>query len=179
MAKIRLYDGSLIDPFNFTREDIKPEVLIHQLCLINRFHGATKYPYSVGQHTINLYYLVPPHLKSAALVHDMQEALFNDLAAPVKYECPTYVEAEAAAGRQIAKMFEIYQPTLDELTPYDKSIYVNERNALFNHVGETGMGDDKEALWVPPGLNNLFDERPWRAIKAEFLEIWNAEFNNG
>lgn len=178
MSKIRLYDGSLIDPFNFSKADIKPEVLIHQLCLINRFHGATKYPYSVAQHSLNLYYLVPPHLKAAALIHDLQEALFNDLAAPVKYECPSYVVAEAEAGRQLAKIFEIYEPTLEELKPYDKSIYVNERDALFYNIDETGMGDEREPLWVPPGLDTLFEERSWRAVKEEFLEVFRAEFCN-
>jgi len=174
MAKIRVYDGRLIDPFNIQGVDIVPETFIHQLCLINRFHGATKYPYSVGQHSINLYYLVPTHLKKAALIHDWSEAPFNDLASPVKYECPSYVRAEKEAGKRIASFFGISEALLQDLSPYDKSIYVNERNALFNEIGEEGMGDDR--LPLPNEHLGLFGERDWRSVREEFTRIFKKEF---
>lgn len=170
MAKIRMYSGDLVDPFNLKEEDIIPEVFIHQLALLNRFHGATKYPYSVLQHSLNLYYLVPKHLQPAALVHDFEEALFNDLASPVKYECPTYVQHITAAGKVIQQKFGLTPEIMQELKEYDSRIYKNERDALFNRVAGEGMGDDRPPLPVPPGLQGLFLEADWRAVKQQFLE---------
>jgi len=176
VAKIRMFNGKLVDPFDLQEEDIDPTVFAHHLCLINRFHGGTKYPYSVGQHSRNLYYLVPPHLKKAALIHDFQEAVFNDLASPVKYECPVYTVAEKAAGKVVYEFFGISPSIMEELVQYDKRIYKNERDALFDNVEGSGMGDERRPLTVIPGLQDLFDETPWRSVRDEFLHLLRAKF---
>jgi len=174
MAKIRMHSGRLVDPFNLTPEDIVPETFIHHLCLINRFHGATKYPYSVAQHSMNLAYLVPSHLVKAAVIHDFSEAVFNDLASPVKYEFPDYSYEERQAGYFIADVLGVKQKLLEDLKQYDLRIYINERDALFDNIDEIGMGDEQQPLYVPPGLSDLFNETPWRKVKQDFLELWDT-----
>ena len=176
MAAIRVSSGRLTDPFNLKPEDCNYLVLIHSICLLNRYHGHSKYPYSVGQHTLNLYYLVPGHLRRAALVHDMSEAFFNDLAAPVKYECDTYVRHEHKASVYIADHFGVTQDELMELKEYDKRIYINERNALFPFIDGTGMGDDREPL-DDNGIGGLLmRERIWRYVKIDLIEAFEEEF---
>lgn len=177
MAKIRVSSGRLTDPFNLKPEDLDWRVMIHSICLLNRFHGHSKHPYSVGQHTHNLYLLVPTHLKRAALVHDFSEAFFNDLAAPVKYECPEYVVAENEASIYIANSFGVTEEELLELKEYDKRIYVNERDYMFPVINETGMGDEREPL-DQNGMPDiaLFGEFPWSFIKEQLTAAFQKEF---
>ena len=68
--KIRVFDGTLVNPFDLKPSDMKPMVLIHSISTQNRFTGHASYPYSIGQHSRNLAMLVPAHLKRAALIHD-------------------------------------------------------------------------------------------------------------
>jgi hypothetical protein len=178
MAKIRVSSGKLVDPFNITPEDLVPITMIHSICLLNRYHGHSKHPYSVGQHTANLVMLVPPHLKKIALVHDFSEAFFNDVAAPVKYDCPDYVTAEHECEETILKHFDIDLSLMDEFKEYDKRIYINERDYLFPNNMEVGdMGDNRPGVDIM-GLNRdmLFGETGWRRIRAELCNYWKFYF---
>lgn len=165
MAKIRTSDGRLVDPLNVTSADVIPSVLIHAICLLNRFTGHTKHPYSVGQHTLNLVRYVPQHLKRAALVHDWQEAWFNDMSSPLKAEMPDYKSAEHHAGSVVAYTMGVSQSELDEFDQYDKRLYLNERDALFDVIDERGMGDDRKYLEDPKGVLR-FGERNWKYVRA-------------
>ena len=178
MAKIRVSTGKLVDPFNLQPEDLDPAVMIHSICLLNRYHGHTKHPYSVGQHSCNLYWLVPEHLKSAAIVHDMSEAFFNDVAAPVKYSCPDYVSAEHAAEQVVMEYFGMTPEIIAELKRYDKDIYINERDYLFpEDMEQHDMGDHRQGLDLkgnPPEV--LFGEYPWQVIEMELRGFFSNRF---
>ena len=51
---------------------------------ICRFGGQITDFYSVAQHTLLVWYLAPPHLKRAALLHDAAEAYLGDVVKPLK-----------------------------------------------------------------------------------------------
>lgn len=177
MQKIRTGSGRLVDPFRLTMEDIEPYYIMRALCQINRFTGHGKWPYSVGQHTLILVDHVPDGLKRAALVHDWQEALFNDLASPVKNhpEMGAYKRAEHVAGECIAVWQGVSLQSLAELDKYDKRLYADERDALFETIGELGRGDDL----VPLGVHPLyFEERPWRDVFADLLQKYDDLFGD-
>lgn len=177
MASIRTNDGRLVDPFNPKPEDVRPKVMIHALSQINRFTGHCDWPYSVAQHEINLYRWVKsryPHLKKAALAHDLAEAWFNDLASPVKKECADYKKAEHKATLFICNELEIAPQYLEELDIFDKRIYKNERNALFRNINELGMGDQYEEL--PGTYYWWFGERYWSSVRADLSDLFIAEF---
>lgn len=176
MAKIRLYDGKLIDPFNPSIEDISPENIIHSLSIINRYHGNTHYPYSVAQHTIALSKHVPEHLVKAAIVHDWSEAWFNDLASPIKRECQDYKRAEARCCKFMLNSMGISDELHKELDHYDKAIYINERNELFMNVIGRGMGDRRDGLDIDP---IHFKERNWRDVREELLSLYEEYFKEG
>jgi hypothetical protein len=175
MAKIRTSDGRLVDPLNIKTDDVIPEVLIHSICQLNRFTGHAKHPYSVGMHTLNLVRYVPAHLRRAALVHDLQEAWFNDMASPLKAEMDDYKFYEKKAGDQVAEVMGVHRGELEELDYYDKAIYANERNALFPVIEERGMGDDRGELEDPDGKLR-FDEVYWRDVKFNLLTWHRALF---
>ena len=175
MAKVRTCDGRLVDPLDIRPSDVIASVMIHSLCLLNRFTGHTKHPYSVGQHTLNLVQYVPMHLKRAALIHDMQESWFNDMASPLKAEMQAYRRAEHRAGQVVAHQLGVSQAELDEFDSYDKSIYLNERDALFPLIAEKGMGDDREPL--PDRQNVLrFEEVNWATTTRHLNGLFSALF---
>jgi 5'-deoxynucleotidase YfbR-like HD superfamily hydrolase len=158
--------------------------MIHALSQINRFTGHANWPYSVAQHEINLYRYVltdraimSPHYRKimlkTALVHDLAEAWFNDLASPVKRECPEYKVAEHNAMLFISSQLGITAGNLDAFDGYDKRIYKDERNALFSEINELGMGDQYDALGCPPWY---FQERNWRDVRSDLSSLFIAEF---
>lgn len=155
--------GRLVDPFNPTIEDVIPHAFIHSISILNRFTGQSAYPYSVGQHTLNLIRLSPMHLKRAALVHDWSEAWFNDLASPVKKEFPDYKYHEKKAEAFITGVMGVSHADLEEFDPFDKRIYCNERNAVFDRITERGMGDDLRGF--TQARKEWFEETPWRTIR--------------
>jgi hypothetical protein len=173
MARIRIYSGILIDPFNPKPEDIIPEDIIHSLALINRFHGNTEYPYPVAQHSYVLAKNVPKHLVRAAIVHDWSESWFNDLASPIKIECKAYKKAEKNACSFIMKHMGISKEEHIELDHYDKAIFLDERDALFNDVIGVGMGDKRSKLGIDP---SYFKEQSWRESKENLLNLYKEEF---
>ena len=174
MGAIRTSDGRLVDPFNPKPEDIIPKVFIHSISQINRYTGHVKHPYSVGQHTRNLVYTVPKHLRRAALVHDWAEAWFNDVASPVKAECEDYKQAEHAAMVFIAEHMGVSKGELSELDPWDKSIYINERDAGFDYIRNLGMGDDRKG--IPDMGPWYFAETYWQDIRFDLANEFNWLF---
>lgn len=174
MAAIRTNDGRLVDPLKPTPADVRPRVMIHSLSQINRFTGQCNWPYPVAQHEINLYKLVPARLRKAALTHDLGESWFNDLASPVKAEYDGYREDEEYAKVFISAHLGVSLEELHELDWWDKNIYINERNALFSHIGETGMGDERQG--IPDVPTHFFAERNWRDVRRELSSLFISEF---
>ena len=189
MGKIRVADGTLVDPYNLTPHDIKLDVFAHSLSQINRFTGHAKFPFSVGKHTLNLCQAMrrmlrhtsgtlPWEIGQAALAHDMSEVFFNDLSSPVKRENPDYRDAEHRAGMFIMTQLGISREAIHAIDEFDKRIYKNERTALFPVIGELGMGDDLVPLrdeWLP---NNAFREDDWRCVRAALWYAYEVYFLN-
>lgn len=168
MAAIRTKSGLLVDPFTITQEQIGELDFIHSLSCINRYTGWAKYPFSVGQHTYNLAKHVPTKLRKAAIVHDMAETFFNDLASPVKSEYEDYREDEKVCLNRIALYYKVPMSDFKDLDPYDKAIYIDERNVLFDNIGPPGMGDERVGLGVDPWFMR---ERHWREVYMDLSRL--------
>jgi hypothetical protein len=100
-------------------------------------------------------------------VHDWSEAWFNDLASPVKAEFPEYRKAEKKAAKFIYKVMNVCPEDLRAFDEYDKRIYCNERNCVFEKIGERGMGDDRSGL--PQARKWMFAEQDWRTSR---INLW-------
>lgn len=176
LRKIRVFDGTLVDPYDLKPSDMKPIVFMHSISCLARYTGHAAYPYSVGQHSRNLCWVVPPWLKRAAIVHDFSEAFFNDLASPVKHEHQDYRAAEHACSDKIAAAFDVSKEELDALDPYDKSIYINERDALFaGKLKERGRGDGNLGLDMS-AFPDAFREELWRDVRGDLFSLWMDHF---
>lgn len=168
MAKIRTSSGRMVDPFDIKPEDIELGTMVRSICMLNRYTGHTKHPYSVGQHTLALARNVPRQLIPVALVHDLAESWFNDLAYPVKIELPEYSKMESKAEKVIYEKFNISPEDVAAFKDYDRRIYVDERNYLYDNVDELGTGDDLVALGITkPMAKAFFSETPWRVTALE------------
>lgn len=175
MPAIRTLGGHMVDPFKPKPEDVRPWAMLHSISQLNRFTGHVKHPYSVGQHEFVLYHFVPKHLRKAALVHDLSESWFNDIASPVKAHRSLrgYKREEHKAKVFIATQLGVPEADLEALDPYDKAIYIDERDNLHDSVEVLGYGDYGTGLGIDA---HWFIERSWSDIKAVLYTLFAREF---
>nr|WP_321459656.1 hypothetical protein [uncultured Cohaesibacter sp.] len=58
--------------------------MAESLAMINRYDGATHFPYSVAQHSCIGHDMAPPEVRLHFLLHDMPEVIIGDKTRPVK-----------------------------------------------------------------------------------------------
>ena len=58
--------------------------MAESLAMINRYDGATHFPYSVAQHSCIGHDMAPPQVRLHFLLHDMPEVIIGDKTQPVK-----------------------------------------------------------------------------------------------
>ena len=109
-------DPKLIDIFD----------VAHHLANINRYVGATFYPYSVAQHSVLVSYLMP-ELQMYGLLHDAPEYVLGDDSSPKKRAVPeikTVLEHKWEAA--VAERFGLPLRSVvwDEMTWEQKKEYV-------------------------------------------------------
>lgn len=78
------YTGLQFDLLEPTMDMICIEDIAHHLAIENRFNGSTKFPYSVGYHSILVSRQCPSGLELEGLLHDAAEAYCKDLPSPLK-----------------------------------------------------------------------------------------------
>jgi uncharacterized protein len=154
-AMIRISTGELVDPFNINVMP-KREVFVRSLAMLNRYTGHTSRPYSVAEHTCHLAgcpAVKNAGLSRAALLHDFNEALTNDLPHPLKKALPDYEQFEEYVQKRIFAHFNEPWENMEKLVEFDRRICVDEMSQLFNPPVEP---------WMEP-LQVSFDyfESPW------------------
>lgn len=133
--------GKKFTPLNPKQEDITIEDIAWHLSLICRYTGATKYLYSVAQHSIYISYLVSPEYALEGLLHDASEAYLNDITRPVKLDrrLEGYCEIEDIVSTAIATKFNLQYPFPDEVKYWDHRILANEKRDLFDIHHDWGL----------------------------------------
>ncbi len=127
---IQMHSGIQFWPWNPRIEDIDIEDIAHHLSIVNRFHGATIYPWSVASHSV--FGARRSKYPLEFLLHDAAEAYFNDLAKPVKSH-KSMKEYNAACDRlsaMIAKRFGAIYPWPDDVKTVDLRMLATERKQL-------------------------------------------------
>lgn len=131
-ANVQMYpSGNTIDLLNPDPAMIEIEDIAHALSMLPRWTASTRFPYSVGQHSIWCYrHVIGPELGIQALMHDATEAYVNDLCAPLKRHLPKYTLIEGQIWCAIAERFnipEILDPRVKEV---DVKALIAERMVL-------------------------------------------------
>ena len=165
------FTGRQIWPLDPRPEDFCIEDVAHHLSLINRFTGATRYPYSVAQHSVNVAVNLPSRLQLEGLMHDAAEYALGDMGRPLKYSTNEYRPIESKWWRMIAG---IYGFNPEEINPevkwMDNIMLVTERRDLMTRVGPRwAIQEHFQPL-------EDFIIMPWPAERAEleFLQLHEA-----
>ncbi len=82
---IETYTGKRFHFKNPSLDEIDIRDIAHALSLKCRFGGHCKELYTVGEHSIRVAELLPPHLQLSGLLHDAAEAYLPDVPRPIKY----------------------------------------------------------------------------------------------
>lgn len=86
---IQTYSGKKFDFLNLDESMICIEDIAHHLSILNRWVGATRFPFSVAYHSLIVSkYCVGFELEG--LLHDAEEAYINDMSYPLKETLKTY-----------------------------------------------------------------------------------------
>lgn len=131
---ILLGNGRRVDPFNLKPGDFDLAATANSLSQLNRYTGHCRRPHSVAAHSVVLSWAVPPHLRRAAIIHDMPESLVNDLPRPMKRRLPEYVAFETLVQRQLFGMLDEPWENFTELEQYDLRICADEMLQLMNYT---------------------------------------------
>lgn len=131
MSAIWINSGRLIDPMKIEDYEFSIAELAHPICIMPRYSGQTWAPYTVGEHTVHLSKIVPPELRRAALLHDMNEGLTNDLPNPFKAALPDFAAMERRVQRHIFNLFDEPWENMEALEPFDRGICVDEMAQVF------------------------------------------------
>lgn len=186
---VETISGHIVYPLFATPGDISVEDIAHHLSHINRFNGATRYPYSVAQHSAlmadyalrsgyDLRYVM------AVLMHDAAEAYLQDLITPIKlgcinsiYETCTQTVDKAIRDFLVYCFGMVFPADADALIrSLDTRILLTERATLMpRHSSKNSCGSEIErGTYLPVKI------KKWSARKAKkrFLKLFWQLTNN-
>jgi hypothetical protein len=165
--------------FNFNdlmNNDIQILDIAHALSMTCRYGGATKYFYSVAQHSV---YLSEEILKDThdqflsfdALMHDAEEAYVGDMKTPLKSMIPVFSEIALQVDKGIRQKFahlNLASEMQEKTKEYDRRILLDERKALM--IQSEHKWDMESDGTEPLGIYI----EPWSPARAkmEFLEMF-------
>lgn len=149
---VTTYSGKKLTFLDPKPEDILLEDIAHCLANICRYNGATKYHYSVAQHSCNVSAMVfartkDPEQALAALMHDASEAYLCDIPRPIKPHLKGYKEIEDNLLKAILEKFEIEEPG-EVVWEVDTNIVADEAEVLFKVVPD--WVNDYEKVGLEP-----------------------------
>lgn len=164
--KIHLYTGGFFDFNNPEKSLYNIDDVSRNLAHINRFTGSTKYPYSVGQHSVYVSLLLemwgyPRITQMIGLMHDSGEAFLNDIAKPLKNMLPDYRKIEHKVEKAIFEKYSLPFPMEACIKDADNAVFVAERQQL-----QPGIDCNLDVQAAP------FIIVPWKPEKCydEFLK---------
>jgi len=166
------FEFPLLYKNRYTLEDIA-----HHLSMVNRFGGATKFPYSVAQHQV----LGAQHILSATndpvlgldfLFHDAPEAYMGDMRTPLKRIMPQFRQIEDDMDLAIRTSLDrrgIPVPLYvrPETKKLDAQMFLTEKDQL---CAKTGWRWDYPAEWDEWGpLPIKIKPWDWHEAKDRYL----------
>ena len=168
MSKIVTHYGNVIDLLDPDPADISLFDIAHNLSHLCRFNGATKYRYSVAQHSLFVSRLVSPQHALQALMHDATEAYLGDVVKPLKELLPDYQTLEDRMWASICEALGIEPYLTEEVHRGDVSAYLKERVTL---IGKPILEDPDYHRYV--GQLIIDEEIPGdqdpNEVKQEFM----------
>ena len=134
---IQTFSGKYINILDPQPQDFTIEDIAHHLSMLCRFNGASKYFYSVAEHSYLVSHHIKDDLKAAALLHDAAEAYVGDLISPLKSLLPEFKAIEDKIQSAIYNKFGIELSEADEheIKTVDVMMLATERERLMPNDG--------------------------------------------
>lgn len=134
---MQTYTGRQFWPLDPRPEEINIIDIAHHLSQLCRYGGATRFPYSVAQHSVLLATWCADNgyderTQLAALLHDASEAYLSDVIRPIKPFLSGYAEAEAALMAVIGLRFGLDFEAHPMIKTIDTRILSDERVQVLN-----------------------------------------------
>lgn len=183
---IRMQSGREVNPFALRAEDIDVTDIAHGLSLINRFVGQTRFPISVGKHSVDAAVLCKVHLNAPvqvqlqALLHDASEAYLGDVTKWVKSspEMAKYREIEEQVQRTIFRTFEVPEE-LDERVEFVDRVLVRYEGRMgfesfsIDHPNYPPL-TTAEVRSCDIAWQRWREHSPiWQGVRSDFLWLFN------
>jgi len=168
MTKIITHYGKTIDLLNPDPDTICLEDIAHNLSHLCRFNGATKYRYSVAQHSLYVSNLVAPEHALPGLMHDAAEAFLGDVITPLKSLLPKYKEIETKMWIAICRALDMDAHVPWEVAIADSQAYLAERVALIGSpiTEDPDIGNFK-GMVIPEVM--IYEDQKPNDVKHAFL----------
>lgn len=169
--------GRVRDLLHLDPEDMQIAPIAERLAKINRFAGATKWPYSVATHSVLVSHLCPLQFERAGLLHDITESFgIGDIILPIKRSIPAVRELENAIRAQLVSAFPaLLLDHSDEVKAADDRAYQLECYYLRGRLPD-------ERMFVPDFRERavcrdlLRRELSWRESVAVFMQRYGTLF---
>lgn len=172
---IRLFTGKLIDPTD-PRPDVVDIVdIAWHLSICNRFAGATRWPYSVNQHSRAISGLCSPQNAPHGLVHDAPEAFLHDVTAPLKEDdrMEAYRELEEAWWQAIAVALNLNPRMPAEVIEIDKAFsHIEARHLLNGGMGRPAPKCAPVDQFGEQAFEAVCEDENQQASFVSFLCVW-------
>jgi len=163
------FSGGKVWPREPRAEEIRIEDIAHGLSMLCRYTGATRWFYSVAQHSVLVARACRPENKGWGLLHDAAEAYLGDVSAPIRamFKYCEFDMAELRLLEVIGVKFGL-EPGWKNLLPQevveaDLRIRINEKRLLLNGA----------LSYIEP--HELALER----LKMGEIEMWSPEVAEG
>lgn len=191
---LQSYTGRQLWPLDMRPEDVAIEDVAHHLAIEPRFLGATRVPYSVGEHSVRVCdYVIDQMLGRAypailpavarlalttpaiarlglrALLHDGSEYVLRDLPRPTKTqpEIAVYKVWEAGATRAILTRFDLDEEEPEIVKEADARLLVTEKRDLLGPApAPWTIAQGRDSVPLPERI----EPWDWRTAERLFLE---------
>jgi hypothetical protein len=167
---MQVWSGGIYWPLDPRAEEVFIEDIAHALSMLCRYGGHVENFYSVGEHSVHVSRIVPPHLALLGLLHDSTEAYLIDVPRPIKRHLTNYKEIEALNWAAIAERFGVPYDMPEEIHRADAAMLATERAGLMKPLPEHAaqawaMGDVQPpadvtiGCWPPSYAKEMFLRR--------------------
>ena len=169
-TSIYLHNGRLIDLMNIDKYDFTMADFCHPLALLNRYTGHTKAPYSVAEHSVlgsRIVGVIQNKIDRAFLIHDLNEALMNDLSSPFKRLMPEYCEFEIKVQKHLFRVFDEPWANMEAVSYYDKNMCQDEMMQVF----KTPIDIGREPQGITVRFWSWTEARDHMMLRAKELDL--------
>ena len=126
--------------FNFVEPnvwDVQIEDIAYALSRICRYTGHCRGHYSVAQHSVLVSHIIDPAYAYEGLMHDIGEALYGDVSAPLKQLLPDFKKIEHRIEVPLLARFGIAHPLPWQVKDADlRMLSTEKRDLMHRNAGE-------------------------------------------